>query len=54
MEMVPSASNLQDKCVGPVRKKKTKTDMSCSRNVEGEVKTSLSKADFLGYFVFVN
>lgn len=33
--------NMLDKCVGPVKKKK-KTDMNCTRNVEGEGKKSVS------------
>ena len=46
--MIPSRSNLQGKWVGPV--KKIKTHMNCTRNVEEEVKKSVSKADVLGYF----
>ena len=36
--------------MGRTHRKKIKTDMNCSRNVEEEVKKSVSKADVLGYF----
>lgn len=48
MDMIPSRSNLQGKWVGPV--KKIKTHMKCTRNIEEEVKKSVSKVDVLRYF----